>query len=444
MSVARLNLSHGTLDSHTSAADNVRAASSKLDIPVSIMVDVPGPKYRTGPTVPGVINLEPGDDIVLTSRALVGDKTLICVTPPGIHRDADPGNKVMISDGLIQLRVMRIDDEDVICQALTSGRITEGRGVSIPGVAPSQPFPDEAARTALHFAADQAADFVALSGVTSDADVKAARDILDGRGVRPLIVSKIEMAEGVTNFESILEASDGIMVARGDLGVEVRLAEVPVIQKRLIRACNRAGKVVITATQMLESMISSPAPTRAEVTDVANAVFDGSDAIMLSGETSIGKYPIAAVEIMAEVAIEAEKALPYESILLDKREDLEHQTDDAIAYNACQTAHQLGASLIVAFTESGSTAGRVSKYRPAAQILALTPSAETQRALTMSWGVLPVTTAPVRDLDDFFARVQEEAVKVSGVASGSLVILVAGLPIGVPGGTNLLQVLSVD
>jgi pyruvate kinase len=444
MSVARLNLSHGSLDAHTTAANKVRAASGKLDIPVSIMVDVPGPKYRTGPTVPGVIDLEPGDDIVLTSRALVGDKALICVTPPGIHRDADPGNKVMISDGLIQLRVIRIDNEDVICQAMTSGRITEGRGVSIPGIAPSQPFPDEAARTALHFAADQNADFVALSGVTSDADVKAARDILDVRSVRPLVVSKIEMAEGVTNFESILEASDGIMVARGDLGVEVRLAEVPVIQKRLIRACNRAGKVVITATQMLESMIASPAPTRAEVTDVANAVFDGSDAIMLSGETSIGKYPVEAVKVMAEVAIEAEKALPYEAMLLEKREDLEHQTDDAIAYNACQTAHQLGAALIVAFTESGSTAGRVSKYRPAAEILALTPSAETQRALTMNWGVLPVTTAPVRDLDDFFARVQEEAIKVSGVASGSLVVLVAGLPIGVPGGTNLLRVLSVD
>ncbi len=444
MSVARLNLSHGSPDLHTQATETIRATSKQLGVPVALMADVPGPKYRTGPTVPGVIEVEPGDGITLTSRETVGDQRFLSVSPPGIHRDADPGNRVLISDGLIQLRVKRIDGQEVVCQALTPGRITEGRGVNIPGIAPSQPFPNEAARQALAFAADHDADFVALSGVTSEADVKAAREILNERGARSAIVSKIEMAEGVTNFESILAASDGIMVARGDLGVEVRLAEVPVIQKRLIRACNSAGKVVITATQMLESMIASPSPTRAEVTDVANAVFDGSDAIMLSGETSIGKYPVEAVKVMAEVAIAAEAALPYEAMLLEKRQDQEHQTDDAIAYNACQTAHQLGAGLIVAFTESGSTAGRVSKYRPAAQILALTPSEETQRALTLNWGVLPVTTGPVRDSDDFFTRVQKEAVKVSGVSSGTLVVLVAGLPIGVPGGTNLLRVLSVD
>lgn len=444
MSVARLNLSHGSPELHAQAIETVRAASQQLGVPVAMMVDVPGPKYRTGPTVPGVIKFEPGDGITLTSRELVGDQSLVCVTPPGIHRDADPGNRVLISDGLIRLRVMRIDGQDVVCEALTPGRLTEGRGVSIPGIAPSQPFPDEAARAALAFAAQHSADFVALSGVTSADDVAAARDILTGLGNESLIVSKIEMAEGVTNFESILAASDGIMVARGDLGVEVRLAEVPVIQKRLIRACNQAGKVVITATQMLESMIASPSPTRAEVTDVANAVFDGSDAIMLSGETSIGKYPTEAVTVMAEVATEAEAALPYEAMLLEKRRDLENQTDDAIAYNACQTAQQLGAGLIVAFTESGSTAGRVSKYRPSAQILALTPSEDTQRALTLSWGVLPVTTAPARDVGDFFVRVQQEAIKVSGVGSGTLVVLVAGLPIGVPGGTNLLRVLSVD
>lgn len=444
MTVARLNMAHGTPDLHVKAVETVRAASRRLGVPVALMVDVPGPKYRTGPTVPGVIELEPGDAITLTSRKLVGDQSLICITPPGIHRDADPGIRILISDGLIQLRVMRIADEDVICEAITVGRITEGRGVSIPGIAPSQPFPDEAARAALIFAAEHEADFIALSGVTSADDVDAGRAILDARGARGAIISKIEMAEGVANFDSILEASDVIMVARGDLGVEVRLAEVPVIQKHLIRACNRAGKPVITATQMLESMIASPAPTRAEVTDVANAVFDGSDAIMLSGETSIGKYPIEAVKMMAEVALEAEAALPYEAMLVEKRAHLENQTDDAIAYNACQTAHQLGAGLIVAFTESGSTAGRVSKYRPQARILALTPSQETQRALTLRWGVLPVTTDPVRNIDDFFSRVKEEAVKLDGVGPGTLVVLVAGLPVGVPGGTNMLRVLSVD
>ena len=259
-----------------------------------------------------------------------------------------------------------------------------------------------------------------------------------------MVVSKIETSEAVSHFEAILEASDGIMVARGDLGVEVPLAKVPMIQKRLIRSCNAAGKTVITATQMLESMINSPSPTRAEVTDVANAVFDGSDAIMLSGETAIGIYAVEAVRVMAEVALEAEAELPYEAMLVEKRQHLESQTDDAIAYNACQTARQIDAGLIVAFTESGSTAGRVSKYRPEAPILALTPSDRTQRALTSNWGVLPVTTEPIRNIDDFFARVQQEATKIPGVATGTQVVLVAGLPIGVPGGTNLLRVLSVE
>jgi pyruvate kinase len=240
-----------------------------------------------------------------------------------------------------------------------------------------------------------------------------------------------------------MAVSDGIMVARGDMGVEVRLAQVPVIQKSLIARCNVEGKPVITATQMLESMVRSPFPTRAEVTDVANAIYDGTDAIMLSGETSVGQYPVEAVKIMAEVAIEAEAALPYDRILVEKRRHLQSQTDDAISYDACMTAHQLDASLIVAFTESGSTAGRVSKYRPRPPILALTSSKQVQRRLTLSWGVTPITIPRIATVDDFFALGQEQATKVGGVGPGSLVVLVAGLPIGVPGGTNLLRVLKV-
>jgi pyruvate kinase len=227
------------------------------------------------------------------------------------------------------------------------------------------------------------------------------------------------------------------------MGVEVRLAEVPVIQKRLITQANIAGKPVITATQMLESMVLSPVPTRAEVTDVANAVFDGSDAIMLSGETSIGRHPVEAVKVMAEVALEAEAALPYDAILIEKRRHLERQTDDAIAYDACQTAHQLRAGLIIAFTESGSTAGRVSKYRPQSPILALTPSELTQRRLALRWGVTPVVIKEPNSVDDVFTMGEKGALRMPGIAQGSLVVLVAGLPIGVPGGTNLLRVLTV-
>ena len=445
MSVARLNLAHGTLESHTTAVRYLRSAAKKLDQPVGIMVDVPGPKYRTGSIQSGLLVVENGQQIILTSKedVTIGE-SVVPVKPAGIHRDAFSGNRILLADGMIALEVLRIEGEDVVCKVLTSGRISPGRGVTTPGVEPSQPFPDEKAWKALEFAAHQKADFVALSTVTTADDVVKARKILAGMGYRGGLYSKIERARAISNRDAIVEASDGIIVARGDLGTEIRLAKVPIIQKQLIESCNHLGKPVITATQMLESMISSPAPTRAEVTDVANAVFDGTDAVMLSGETSIGQYPVDAVRVMAEVAIEAEKVLPYDSMLVEKRMHLEPQTDDAIAYDACQTAHQLGAALIVSFTESGSTAQRVSKYRPRTLVLALTPNERTRRSLTLTWGVQSVTTGSLERVDDFFDRAREESVKQSGVEKGALVVLVAGVPIGVPGGTNLLRVLAIQ
>ena len=444
MSVARLNMSHGGLEEHRAAVLGVRRASERLGVPVGIMVDVPGAKYRTGPLGTGVLNLQHGDRLTLTSRDLVGTKDLVAVSPAGIHRDATVGRPVLLDDGLIELNVTDIEQQDVVCEVVRGGRLTERRGVATPGKSPSQPFPDAAAVKALEFAADQKADFVALSTVTMDADVHAARQILEDNGLDAHIISKIERTEALDNFDSILEASDSIMVARGDMGVEVRLARVPMIQKELIARCNVKGKPVITATQMLESMVRSSVPTRAEVADVANAIYDGTDAIMLSGETSVGQFPVEAVQAMAEVAIEAESALPYDRIIVEKRQDLEPQTDDAISYDACQTARQLSASLIVAFTESGSTAGRVSKYRPASPILALTPSEEVQRRLMLRWGVYPVIVPKIRNVDDFFEIGEQKAREVPGVEPGSVVVLVAGLPIGVPGGTNLLRVLAIS
>jgi len=445
MTVARLNFSHGTLEEHTKAVASVRAIARAQDKAVGILVDVPGSKYRTGPIEEGLIDFEAGDRVLLSSRQTLepGEKT-IPVLPPGIHRDAVPRNRILLADGIVALRVISVDGEEVVCEALTPGRITKGRGVSTPGVLPSQPFPDEKAQRALNFAADHQADFVALSTVTSTRQIAVAREILVKRNYQGAIFSKIERAEAIADQESILAASDGIMIARGDLGTEVPLARVPILQKDLIRACNHLGKPVITATQMLESMMAHPSPTRAEVADVANAVFDGTDALMLSGETSIGKYPVEAVKVMAEIAVEAEAALPYDSILVDKREYLERQTDDAIAYDACQTAHQLKAALIVAFTESGSTAHRVSKYRPRTPILALTPNRQTQQSLTLSWGVQPVITGAIKQVDDFFDRAQQAASIFPGVSRGDCLVLVAGLPIGVSGGTNLLRVLTID
>ena len=279
MTVARLNLTHGTLDAHAIAIRQVRAASDELGLSVGIMVDVPGPKYRTGYQDPGVINLTGGSALTLTSREVQGNPGLLSVSPPGIHMDATTGAPILIDDGNVRVTVLEVRGEDVLCRVDVGGRITERRGVTTPGKAPALPFLDERAKSGLSFAAEIDADFVALSNVTRDEDVSMARDILREHDHDPYIVSKIERAEALENFESILDASDAIMVARGDMGVEVPLARVPVIQKQLIAMCNHRGKPVITATQMMESMVRSPTPTRAEVTDVANAVYDGTDAV---------------------------------------------------------------------------------------------------------------------------------------------------------------------
>ena len=443
MTVARLNLSHGTIDDHKQSVNLVRTASKDLNQPVGIMVDIPGKKYRTGDTDPEIIDIALNSQIRLTSADITGSPDIVSVQPPGIHRDAKPGKIIAIADGLVKVKVLEVSGEEVICKAITPGQISKGRGVNVAGVIPTGEFLDETNQIAITFATEHKADFIAISSVGSASHVESIKEQIAELNSNPAIISKIETAEGIRQFKSILAVSDGIMVARGDMGVEVNLAEVPTIQKRLIRASNIAGKPVITATQMLESMINSPSPTRAEVTDVANAVFDGSDAIMLSGETSIGKYPVEAVSMMSKVALEAEKALPYDSMLLAKREHMEHQTDDAIAYNSCQTAYQLNADLIVAFTESGSTAARVSKYRPRSTILALTPFHKTQLRLTLTWGVTPVTTLPVKDVNDFFRIVKKEASKSPEIKGEGLVVLVAGLPIGVPGGTNMMRVMPV-
>ena len=444
MSVARLNLSHGTLEDHREAADRVRRVSQRLGTPVGLMVDVPGAKYRIGPLGAGVLELQPGASIVLTSRDVVGTEDVVSVSPSGIHRDAMVGRPVLLDDGLIELKVTTVQGQDVVCEVVRGGRLTERRGVATPGKAPSQPFPDEKGTRALEFAAEVDADYVALSTVTSAGDVETARSVLLRLGMEPYIISKIERAEAIDSFDSILQVSDAIMVARGDMGVEVPLAKVPIIQKSLIDSCNHVGKPVITATQMLESMIRSSVPTRAEVTDVANAIYDGTDAVMLSGETSIGQYPEEAVKVMAEVAVEAEAALPYESILEENLRHLQPEVDDAISYDACRTAYQLNANLIVAFTESGSTAGRVSKYRPITPVLALTPNPKVQRRLMLRWGVTPVTTSSIDDVNDFFSRGEEMAYRVAGLEEGSIVVLVAGLPIAVPGKTNLLRILTLS
>ena len=444
MSVARLNMSHGDINTHKRVIDRVRSLSRSMDVPIGIMVDVPGAKYRIGPLAPGAVNLGVGDTVVLTSSDIVGNQSKVGVTPPGIHHDAKLDGIVLVDDGNMEFKVIGIEDNDVRCRVIRGGRLTERRGVATPGKAPSQEFPDDKAKECLAFAAEHEADFVALSTITSSDDIKNARRILLEKGMKtPFIISKVERAEAIENIAEIVDESDALMVARGDMGVEIPLYRVPVVQKELIRKSNSAGKPVITATQMLESMVHSSSPTRAEVTDVANAVFDGSDAIMLSGETSIGKFPIEAVKIMVNTSKEAEAALPYHKMMEERFLQLESKTDDAISYAACQTSNLLGSKFIIAFTESGNSAGRVSRYRPESRILALTPWEEVCRVLTLRWGVYPVIVDSPTDVDDFFTVGEKEARKYMGEDKKGTVVLVAGTPIGVPGSTNMLRVLQL-
>ena len=443
LAVARLNLSHGSLEQHAVMFQRVRQVSQDLQIPVGIMVDVPGPKYRTGPQSPGDIFLKSGDRIVLTSRTVIGNPEMLGVYPAGIHNDVEVGGRILVDDGAVALRTLSVRGTEVTCEVVDGGKITERRGVTTPGRAPALPFLDERARKGLSFAASAGADFVALSNITQPENVQMARSLLAFEGSDAFIISKIETAEAIIGFDDILEASDGIMVARGDMGVEIELELVPVIQKRLISKCNRAGKPVITATQMLESMVESPNPTRAEVTDVANAVYDGSDAVMLSGETSVGRNPDRVVEVMSKVVINAEEDLPYDRNLREKARQVEQQTDDAITYDASRISNQLNADMIVAFTESGSTARRVSKYRPRAPILALTPHESVRRVLTVSWGVYPVVGPNLEDVDELFRVAESHAISSGAISGDGKLVITAGIPFGVPGSTNFLHVMDV-
>jgi pyruvate kinase len=443
MNVARLNLSHGDEKQHVALIRTVREAAAKLGVPVAVLLDLPGPRYRTGELQSGQVNLKKGARLVLTARAVPGDEREVSLNPPDLVRDVAPGNEILLDDGAIRLVVRQKTDTDLVCSVAQGGVLKPRRGIDAPGVKLSAPFVNETMERQLRFAIAQRVEYIALSFVSKARDVMQVKSLLAGRGAPPPVISKIERRDAVRNFDSILRASDGIMVARGDLGVNISLEKVPLVQKDCIRKSNRWGKPVITATQMLESMVQSPRPTRAEVADVANAVWDGTGAVMLSAETAVGSYPVEAVTVMCRIAREMEAALPYEHRLAQRAGDLEPHTDDAIAYDACNTAHQLGAKAIVAFTESGSTAWRVSKYRPRVPVLALTPNEAVRQRLSLAWGVYPHLSSRISSVDDLFAEGRALALQVGAARKGDLVVITGGVPIGVPGTTNLLKVEQV-
>ncbi len=444
MDVARLNLSHGTIDEHAAYVRTVREQSQRLHMKVAVLMDLPGPKYRTGKVKRGRAELKKGDILVLTTEQVEGNAHRVSVNLPNLPVDIRPGNTVLLADGAIQLKTLEIDGNEVKTRVVVGGMLTEGRGLVVPGMRVSAPFITDTLVKLIEFASKQEPEYLAISFVTCAGDVTGVRELLRQHGADVPIIAKIERGEAVDNFDSILKVSDGIMVARGDLGVEIPLERVPLVQKDIIRRCNRAGKPVITATEMLESMVNSARPTRAETTDVANAIFDGTDATMLSAETSIGKYPVEAVRFMAQIARETEKKLPYERILQEREGWLEHKTDELIAYDAVHTALMLKAAAIVAYTRSGSTAGRVSKHRPRMPVLAITPSDVVSGRLLLYWGVYPFHIPERPAIEELFATAARLAREQGLARPGDSIVITGGIPVGVVGSTNLLKVEIIE
>ncbi|MEJ2047254.1 MAG: pyruvate kinase [Dehalococcoidia bacterium] len=406
--------------------------------------DLPGPKYRTGKLKGRKAVLKKGAFLSFVTEQLEGDATKVSVNLPNLPKDVRPGDTVLLDDGAMELKVQQIEGDEVKCRISVGGILTEERGLVVPGMRNSGPFITEALRKALIFAISQSPDYLAISFVTSADDITGVKQLMTEQGADIPVIAKIERGDAVRNFNGILAASNGIMVARGDLGVEIPLEKVPLVQKEIIRKCNWAGKPVITATEMLESMVNSVRPTRAETTDVANAIFDGTDATMLSEETSIGAYPVQAVEVMDRIARETEKKLPYDMVLSEKRTRIEQRTEELISYNACVTAHSLGVHAIVAFTESGSTAGRVSKYRPRTTIIAMTPTEVICRRLMLHWGVQPVRVSTPSSISALFAAASAMTKELGLCSPNDLLVITGGIPLGLAGTTNLLKVETVS
>lgn len=443
MNIVRLNLSHGRHREHARYIKRLSRIANRLGTNVGILIDLPGPKYRIGKLKEGGLLLKKGARVVLTVQPGEGDATAIPVNFPDLPARVRVGTKVLIDDGAVQLRVLGTNETEIRCRVTVGGKLTDGRGLVVPGMSVSGPYVTDALREHLVFALREQPDYLALSFVHSAEDVAQVRAVLNENGSDVPVIAKIEIGAAVTNFDGILEVSDGVMVARGDLGVDIPLERVPLVQKEIIRKCNRAGKPVITATQMLQSMVDAARPTRAEVTDVANAIFDGTDAVMLSAETAIGRYPVTAVRMMSRIAQVVEGRLDYQQLMTERNPWLRPKTDELISYSACLMAQNLGASVIVAFTESGSTAGRVSKYRPKAPILAMTANSIVSGRLLLHWGVYPHQITALSSLDSLFTSAAELSKRLGLAKSGDLIVITGGIPIGVVGSTNLLKVETV-
>ena len=440
LNVCRFNFSHGSHEEHKGRMDLAKKVREKLNKPVALLLDTKGPEIRTGNFAQPEVFLEEGSKFTITMEDVVGTQEICTVSYKGLANDVVAGDLILIDDGLVGLRVDEVCGNEIHCTVENSGIVKNHKGVNVPGVKINLPALTPKDVSDIEFGITQGIDFIAASFVRKASDVLAIREVLENNNATDIqIISKIENQEGVDNLDEILQVSDGLMVARGDLGVEIPTEEMPVVQKEMIKKCNELGKPVITATQMLDSMMRNPRPTRAEVTDVANAIYDGTDAIMLSGETAAGKYPVEAVKVMAAIAKRIEETLDYENILRSKALNNTSVTD-AISYATCTTAKSLNASGIVTSTSSGHTARMVSKFRPNTPIIAATPNEKTRRQLSLSWGVYTVMCDQAVNTDTIIDN-SIEASKVEGfIDEGELVVVTAGVPTGVSGTTNLIKV----
>jgi pyruvate kinase len=437
MDVARLNLSHGTYEEHERIYRRVRAASDATGHGVGIFVDLQGPKIRLGRFRDGSVEVEPGDPFVITTRKVEGDKNICSTTYAGLPGDVSAGDDILIDDGNVRMGVVKVDVEDVHCVVEVGGRLSNNKGINLPGVAVSVPAMSDKDVADLRWALRMRTDMVALSFVRSAADVDDVRRVMREEGKFVPVIAKIEKPQALDHLGEIINAFDGFMVARGDLGVEMPLEDVPMAQKRIVEAARRHAKPVIVATQMLESMISNPRPTRAEASDVANAVLDGADAVMLSGETSIGDYPIQTVQTMwriiaatEEQGLERMAAIHWEP----------HTKGGIIAKAAAEVAERVGARFLVAFTASGDSARRLARYRSEVPLLAFTPDAAVRSQLALTWGVETFLVPRVEHTDEMVMQLDRGLLASGHCGDGDLVVIVAGSPPGIPGSTNALRI----
>ncbi len=443
MNVARFNFSHGTHEEHKKKFDRVIKVSNELGLPVATLLDTKGPEIRLKDIEGGKTEIVSGQKFILTTEEVLGNNEKVTITYKNLANDISVGTTILIDDGLIEMVVDAIEETDIICTVINGGPISNHKGVNVPGAELSMPYISDVDRSDIMFGCDMGFDFIAASFVRCREDILEIRKILDQHGSHMKIIAKIESMQGIRNLEDILTVSDGIMVARGDLGVEIPMEEIPVVQKQMIKMAEAQGKHVITATQMLESMIKNPRPTRAETTDIANAIYDGTTAIMLSGETAAGAYPVEAVKTMAKIAERSEQDIDYNS-RMKKREHIDNfDVTTAISHATCTTAMDLKAAAIITVTISGFTAGMISRYKPNCPIIACSVSPRICRQLNLSWGVTPIWIARESTTDDLFDVAVRAAEEAGYIQKGDKVVLTAGVPLGVSGKTNMLRVIEV-